>query len=269
MKETLDFVVRHGYLILFLSVLTEQMGVPLPSIPMLLAIGALAGNGQFSYPASLLIAVLAALIADFSWYWLGVYKGSSILQLLCKISLEPDSCVRRTENMFVRYGAPGLLFAKFVPGLSTAAAPLAGMFRMKIWKFLLADGLGALIWAGSYSALGFIFRNQLEELAEIAARAGSSVFAFIAIALGGYFAWKYVERRRLYSELRLARILPEELQSMLASGESVTLVDLRNALEWEEEGASKIPGALHLAYEDIEARMPEIPLDRDVILYCT
>ncbi|MDQ6675727.1 MAG: VTT domain-containing protein [Acidobacteriota bacterium] len=268
-KETLDFVVRHGYLILFLSVLVEQMGVPLPSIPMLLAIGALAGNGQFSYPAALAFAVLACLIADCFWYWLGVYKGSSILRLLCKISLEPDSCVRRTENMFVRYGAPGMLFAKFVPGLSTAAAPLAGMFRMKIWKFLLADGVGALIWAGCYSALGFIFRNQLERLAQIAGRAGSSLFVFLTIALGGYFAWKYIERRRFYGELRVARIAPEELHAMLASGEPVTLVDLRNALEWEEDNASKIPGALHMAYEDLEARMPEIPLDRDVILYCT
>src|ERR1700737_1834696 len=112
MKETLEFVLKHGYLILFLSVLIEQMGLPLPSIPILLAIGALSASGAFVYPVALLFAVTACLIADSVWYWMGVYRGSAILKVLCKISLEPDSCVRRTENMFVRYGAPGLLFSK-------------------------------------------------------------------------------------------------------------------------------------------------------------
>jgi len=268
-KETLEFVVRHGYLILYCSVLAEQMGVPIPSLPMLLAIGALAGNGQFSYPLALGCAVAACLTADLLWYWLGIYKGASILNLLCKISLEPDSCVRRTEKMFVRYGARGLLFAKFVPGLSTAAAPLAGMFRMKIWKFVLTDGMGSVIWAGTYSGLGFIFRNQLDDLLQGAVRAGGWFVAFIAIALGGFLAWKYIERRRFFGELRIARIEPEELNLLLESGDRVTLVDLRNALEWREAGAHKIPGALHVSYEDIEASMPQIPLDRDVVLYCS
>ena len=269
MKETLEFVVRHGYLILYFSVLAEQVGVPIPSLPMLMAIGALAGSGQLSYLLALLTAVAACLTADLLWYWLGTYKGSSILRLLCKISLEPDSCVRRTENMFIRYGARGLLFAKFVPGLSTAAAPLAGMFRMKLWKFALADATGAAIWAGAYSALGFVFRNQLDQLLQGAVRAGGWFFAFIAIALGGFLAWKYVERVRFFRQLRIARIAPAELRDMLERGDPLTLVDLRNQLEWEEEGAFKIPGAVHVAFENIDASMSGIPLDRDVILYCS
>ena len=269
MKETLEFVIRHGYAILFVSVLAEQVGIPIPSLPMLLAIGALAANHQLSYPIALSVAVAACLLADSMWYWLGIYRGSSVLKLLCKISLEPDSCVRRTENMFVRYGARGLLFAKFVPGLSTAAPPLAGMFRMKIWKFLLADAAGSLIWAGAYSALGFVFRNQLEDLAQVAVRAGSWFFSFIALALGGFLAWKYIERRRFFRELRISRIAPEGLNALLAAGGPVTIVDLRNALEWEEAGSLKVPGAVHMSYESIEESMPRIPLDQDVILYCT
>ncbi len=269
MKETLEFVVRHGYAILFVSVLAEQCGVPIPSLPMLLAIGALTASGNLNFALALVTAVAACLVADSMWYWLGIHKGSSILNLLCRISLEPDSCVRRTENMFIRYGAPGLLFAKFVPGLSTAAAPLAGMFRMKIWKFLLADAAGSFIWAGSYSALGYLFRNQLEDLLQGAVRAGSWFFAFVALALGGFLLWKYIQRRRFYRELRIARIHPEELNELIAAGEIVTVVDLRNALEWQEEGASKIPGAVHVSFEDIEASMPDIPTDRDLVLYCT
>jgi membrane protein DedA with SNARE-associated domain len=268
-KETLEFVIRHGYAILFVSVLAEQVGIPIPSLPMLLAMGALAADHQLSYPLALSVAVAACLFADSLWYWLGVHRGSSVLKLLCKISLEPDSCVRRTENMFVRYGARGLLFAKFVPGLSTAAPPLAGMFRMKIWKFLLADAIGSLIWAGAYSALGFVFRNQLEDLAQGAVQAGSWFFTFLAIALGGFLSWKYVQRRRFVRALRISRIAPEELNAMLVAGNPVTIVDLRNALEWEESGAFKVPGALHMSYESIEQSMPRIPLDRDVILYCT
>ncbi len=186
--------------------------------------------GQFSFTGALLCAVGACLIADLLWYWLGVYKGSKILNLLCKISLEPDSCVRRTENMFVRYGARGLLFAKFVPGLSTAAAPLAGMFRMKIWKFALADSAGSLIWAGSYSALGFVFRNQLDDLAQGAARAGGWLISLAAALLGSFLLGKYIQRRRFFRSLHVARIGPEELNQMLDRGDSVTVVDLRNAL---------------------------------------
>lgn len=269
MKDTLDFVARHGYAILFFSVLVEQCGIPVPSLPMLLALGALSATGDLNFAIALLTAVGACLIADSIWYWLGIHKGSSILNLLCKISLEPDSCVRRTENMFVRYGARGLLFAKFVPGLSTAAAPLAGMFRMNIWKFWLADAAGSLIWAGSYSALGYLFRNQLEDLLQRAVRAGSWFFAFLALVLGGFLCWKYIQRRRFFRELRIARIHPHELSDLIAAGESVTIVDLRNALEWQEEGASKIPGAVHVSFEDVEASMPQIPADRDLILYCT
>ncbi len=269
MKETLDFVLRHGYAVLFLSVLVEQLGLPIPSLPILLAIGALSAAGQFTYPVAVLVAVLACLIADNVWYSLGVRRGAAILNLLCKISLEPDSCVKRTESMFVRHGARGLLFSKFLPGLSTAAAPLAGMFRMNRWKFALADGAGALLWATAYSGIGFVFHNQLEVLALQAGRMGSWLLFTLGLLLGSYVLWKYVERRRFFHELKVAKIAPEELRRLLESGESLTVVDLRTSLEWTENGAYKLPGALHMEFEDIERRMREIPLDRDVVLYCS
>ncbi len=206
MKHTLDFLLQHGYAVLFVSVLIEQLGLPVPSIPILLAVGALAGRGDLAYVPALLTAVAACLIADNVWYWLGVYRGASILNLLCKISLEPDSCVRNTENMFLKYGPRGLLFSKFVPGLSTAACPLAGMFRMEIWKFCVFDGLGSIIWAGSYSLLGYIFADRLEALAESALGMGS-------VALGNRCDFRRLPgssgsifpRRKFYKELRKCR----------------------------------------------------------------
>jgi membrane protein DedA with SNARE-associated domain len=269
LKATLEFLLRHGYAVLFASVLIEQLGLPLPSIPILLAMGALAGRGDFAYIPALFFAVLACLIADNVWYWMGVYRGASILRLLCKISLEPDSCVRQTENMFLKFGPRGLLFSKFVPGLSTAACPLAGMFRMKIWKFSLFDGFGSILWAGSYSALGYIFRDQLEELATKALGMGSWLFGLIVVLVGGWILWKYIARRRFYNELHIARITPQDLFEQLNQGALLTLVDVRNALEWQAEGAAKLPGALHMSFEELEQRLNEIPIDRDVILYCT
>ena len=125
MHQTLEFVLKHGYLFVFGSVLAEQVGLPIPALPVLLAMGALSGKGQMSYPGALALCILAALLSDLMWYSMGRSRGASILRLLCKISLEPDSCVRQTENVFLRYGARALLFAKFVPGLSTVAAPLS------------------------------------------------------------------------------------------------------------------------------------------------
>jgi membrane protein DedA with SNARE-associated domain len=269
LKQTVEFLLRHGYAVLFAAVLIEQLGVPIPSIPLLLAMGALVGKGDLSLVPALLAAVIACLIADNTWYWLGVYRGASILKFICKISLEPDSCVRNTENMFLKYGARGLLFAKFVPGLSTAATPLAGMFRMEIWKFSLFDGLGSLLWAGSYGALGFLFRDQLEDLAEKALGMGSWLLLLIAGLLAGWVLWKYIARRRFFHELRVARITPQELYALMNEGAPLTLLDVRNALEWTVDGAAKLPGALHMSFEELDQRVKEIPLDRDVILYCT
>ena len=269
MKETLDFVLKHGYLVLFVSVLVEQLGLPLPSIPILLAIGALSASGDFFYPAAIATAVAACLIADNIWYQMGVRRGAAILRLLCKISLEPDSCVKRTEGVFQKHGAGALLFSKFLPGLSTAAAPLAGMFRMKIWKFVLADGMGAVLWATAYSGIGFVFHDQLESLAMRFAQMGSRLAIGAVVLLASYLFWKYEQRRRFFRELRVSKIGPEELRQLLDSGARLTVVDLRTSLEWTEDGAYKLPGAMHMEFEDIEKRMPEIPLDRDVILYCS
>src|SRR2546425_846428 len=148
MNETIQFLLRHGYSVVFGFVFAEQLGLPIPAIPVLLAMGALVGAGRLSFLPALAAAVVASVAADAVWYWLGRKRGYAVLNLLCRIALEPDSCVRRTENVFSRFGPGTLFFAKFIPGLSTAAPPLAGLFRMRAVRFLLNDAAGAALWAG-------------------------------------------------------------------------------------------------------------------------
>ena len=151
MNETLQFVVRHGYLLVFAWVFIEQAGLPIPSAPLLLAVGALSGMHQMNLGVAITIAAFAAVASDSIWYEIGRQKGVRVIQLVCRISLEPDSCVRRTQVSFGRNGAGVLLVAKFIPGLNAMAAPLAGIIRMGWRKFLLFDLAGALLWVGIYT----------------------------------------------------------------------------------------------------------------------
>src|SRR6266849_3582252 len=218
MHRTLEFLLHHGYVLLLGWVFAEQVGLPLPAMPLLLAAGALAGTGRLSFFASLFFAVLAALVADSIWYQLGRRKGIRILQLLCRISLEPDSCVRRTEGIFSKQGARSLLLAKFIPGLGTVAPPLAGIFHMRPRRFLFFDALGSLLWAGTFLGLGYIFSGQIERVAEYLASFGGWLLVLLLGVLAAYISYKFVARRRFLRELRISRITVDELKQKLDSG---------------------------------------------------
>ncbi|MCI0403802.1 MAG: VTT domain-containing protein [Acidobacteria bacterium] len=268
MSEAFQFLLRHGYAVLFGAVFAEQIGLPLPAIPVLLAAGALAGMKRFAFLAIVLVAVLASLLSDLIWYALGRRRGHSILNLLCRISLEPDSCVRRTEDVFARHGVRALVVAKFIPGLNTAAPPLAGMFRMRLSRFLLWDGAGALLWAGTFCGAGYLFSAQLERVATSAGRLGGWLVVLVLGALAAYISWKYIQRRRFIRQLRTARVTPEELMRKLEADEEIVVVDLRHSFEFEADSV-KIPGSLHMLPEELNHRHTEIPRDREVVLYCT
>lgn len=266
--ETIRFLMRHGYTVVFVWVFAEQVGLPIPSIPIQLAAGALAGSGQLSFLAALGLAIVAAVLSDSVWYELGRRRGHAVLNLICRISLEPDSCVRRTEDIFTRQGARSLLIAKFVPGLGTVAPPLAGLFRMHPCRFLLWDLAGAFVWAGTFTGAGYLFSAQLERVAGYGLRMGSWLIVLLAAGLASYLTWKYIERRRFMRKLRVARITPEGLKQKLDAGEDIMVVDLRSSIEFDCDGA-KLPGALHMDPKEIELRHQEIPRDRDIVLYCT
>jgi membrane protein DedA with SNARE-associated domain len=268
MNETFQFLIRHGYSVLFVWVLAEQLGLPLPATPLLLAAGALAGQGEMNVWLAIALAVFASLIGDVSWYQFGRVRGGKVLNLLCRISLEPDSCVRKTEGAFVRHGARSLLIAKFVPGLNTMAPPLAGIIGMRLGRFLIFDALGALLYLGSFVALGYVFSSQLEQVAARVASLGFSLLIIFAGALGAYIGWKYVQRRRFIRSLRIARISPDELRRKIEEGEEVVVVDLRHSLDFDA-APHTIPGAIRMAPEQVEQDHTLIPRDRDVVLFCT
>lgn len=268
MRETFEFLMQHGYTVLFVAVLAEQIGLPLPALPILLAAGALAGAQLLNLPLVIALASLAAVLADLFWYELGRRRGSKVLRFLCRISLEPDSCVRQTEETFARHGARSLLVAKFIPGLNTVAPPLAGVFRMRLPRFLLFDLVGAALWAGTFSGLGLLFSDELERLAGAALKLGTWLIVILVASLVAYIAWKYVQRQRFIRQLRIDRITPDELKQKLDAGEEVVVVDLRHSLDFEGEPMI-IPGALQLSPEQLEQRHHEIPRERDIVLYCT
>jgi membrane protein DedA with SNARE-associated domain len=268
MDETLRFILHHGYLVLAAWVFVEQVGLPLPSLLGLLAGGALAGSGNLNLALVVLFPATGAILADVLWYQIGKYRGAKVLNLLCRISLEPDSCIRNTENRFARSGPNALMVAKFVPGLSTAAPPLAGMFGMRFGRFLLYDGAGAVIYNGLFVALGFVFSFQLEKVARIALGLGVGLLLLMAAALFSYIAWKYIQRQRFLRTLRVNRITPEELKQKFDAGEDLAIIDLRHSMDFESDPTT-IPGAVFLPSEEFERRYKEIPADREWILFCT
>jgi rhodanese-related sulfurtransferase len=212
--------------------------------------------------------VLACLIADTFWFYLGRYRGHRVLGLLCRISLEPDSCVRRTQNVFTRYGLRGVVVGKFVPGLGTVAPPLAGMAGVKIGRFLLADGLGSVLYGGSFLFLGYLLSNQIQQIAAALAHIGGSLLSLI-VGLGViYIGFKYWQRRRILRKFRMARITAAEVRRKQDAGEEIVIIDLRPGAELDLD-PSLIPGAVHLAMEEIDHRHHEIPRDREVIVYCS
>ena len=268
MSETLGFLVRHGPAVLFAAVFIEQIGVPLPAAPWLLAAGALSATGEMNWFGALCTATLGSVLADLIWFYLGRYGGNGVLSFLCRISLEPDSCVRRTQDVFTRYGMRGVMAAKFIPGLSTLAPPLAGSSGVSAPRFFFFDGAGSLLYGGGFILVGVLFSHQLEQIIDALAGLGRSALGLVAGLVALYIGYKYFQRHRLLRELRMARITVDELHQKLEAGENPLILDLRPHAELEQDPAL-IRGALHMTLDEVERRQQEIPRDRDIILYCS
>jgi membrane protein DedA with SNARE-associated domain/rhodanese-related sulfurtransferase len=258
----------YGYLLLFAWVLVEQVGVPLPAAPVLLAAGALSAEGQIGFSAALVVGVIAALIADSAWFLIGRRYGHHVLRILCKLSLEPTTCVRRTQNSFSRRSAATLLIAKFVPGLATVAPPVAGENGMGFATFLFFDGVGATLWVGTLLAAGRVFGDLLRRDTRVLDWVGHFSGALLLLGIAGFLVARLWRRRMIMQELAGARLEPTELKRQLDEGQQVFIVDLRHPLELLPDPHT-LPGALHFSPEALATRHSEIPRDRDVVLFCT
>jgi membrane protein DedA with SNARE-associated domain len=264
--EAIQFIERDGYALLFFWVLAEQGALPVPSAPLLIAVGALAHAGRLSAWAAIACCVAGALVADSVWFHFGRSRGKGVLQFLCRISLEPDSCVRKTQNAFLKHGLKTLLIAKFIPGLNAVAAPLAGDARIGIFRFLAVDAIGVVIWSAAYIGAGYIFSSQLELALAYAERLGSGFMIVVFGAAAAWILWKFIQRQRFLGRLEVARITPQELLDRVDAGADPYVVDLRSG---PEKKLSFLDGAIRIAVEDLTTDAQKIPRDREIILVCS
>ena len=259
---------RWGVLLVFASVLLEQSGLPLPAPPLLIAAGALSQDGTVRADVVLLVAVVACLIADHLWFLAGRLRGRALLGLVCRLSLSPDTCVRQTDDLVARHGAPLLLVAKFIPGVSAVAIPTAAAMGLSYRRFLLFDGLGALLWSGSYIAAGMIFSRQVHRLMEALAAIGGAAMLLVALAFALYIGWKAAHRLRLKRLYRLRRIDPREAAELLRREPGLLFIDARSHLAREQD-PRRFPNAIDHHEGDIVDRLPPDARERTLVTFCT
>ncbi|MEO8778403.1 MAG: DedA family protein/thiosulfate sulfurtransferase GlpE [Rhodanobacter sp.] len=261
-------ITQYGLLLVFLNVLIEQLGVPVPAVPTLMVASALAANGQLSLAGVVGVALLACLLGDLLWYEAGRRLGGGVMRTLCRISLSPDSCVRQSETRFRRWRGSMLLVAKFIPGLSTVAPPLVGAMGLRRATFLWLDGLGSLLWITVAVALGYAFASQIDLLLTALANAGTVALELVVTLLALYVAIKWWQRQRLLRALRMARITADELNRAIAAGEAPVVVDVRS-----ESGrvldSRVIPGALLADPKSVAEVIRGLAPDRELVMYCS
>ena len=259
---------QYGLAVVFGNVLVEQLGLPLPAIPTLVVAGALAASGKLSALAVFAVAVLACVIADVTWYIAGRHYGNRIMRILCGVSLTPDWCVSETQVRFERWGIKTLLVAKFVPGISLLAPPLAGAAGIGWLPFLLFNTGGGALWVAAGVGGGMLFGAQIESILTYLANFGSVAVVVIGALLAAYIAFKWWERRRFYAKLRMARISVDELYDLMGAGAAPLVVDVRSQTARAME-PRHIPGAIHVPLHAFDQHVKDLPRDREIILYCS
>jgi membrane protein DedA with SNARE-associated domain len=263
-----DLLTRHGLSIVFAAVWLRQSGLPLPASPILVIAGALVADGTISVLALALAVVAASLLGDTPWYLAGRRYGYRVLRTLCRMALEPDSCVKQTESIFSRWGAASLMVAKYIPGFSTVAPPLAGAMRLAWWRFVAYSAVAALLWAALPVAGGAFFRREVEWLLGELEALGTGAIVVLAFVLGLYVAAKAAERFLLIRFLRGVRVTPEELHDLIASGSAPLILDVRAPLA-RELAPARIPGAVVVDLDTAEDALASASHERDVVVYCS
>lgn len=270
MENLFTLVPRHGYSVIFVIVLAEAMGLPVPAALALVAGGAAIASGTMLAPVAYLVAAGALLLGDSIVYWLGRYMGWRLLGFLCRVSLNPEACILRSSELFYKRGRAALLVAKFIPGINAMAPPLAGSMKMRFDQFLLLDFAGASLYVLAYGCLGYLFHNVIAGLERVFAAAGHILGGTILLALAAYsvfLLWLY-RKRRIYRVV--PRVQAWELAKKLESGEAdnILLVDVRSA-GYYDPGAARIKGSIRLEPNDLENEARNLPRGKDIYIYCT
>jgi membrane protein DedA with SNARE-associated domain/rhodanese-related sulfurtransferase len=265
MDTVLHLITQYGLVVVFACILAEQLGMPFPGYGLLMVTGALAARGQLSIGGLLATAVVACLIADSIWYGIGRRSGRRVLKFLCKISLSPDSCVRQTESIFTRFGAPSLTVAKFVPGFASMATALAGAIRIPPLAFVVYDFIGSMLWAGLGLGLGWLFSSAIDDILATLARLGRWGLMMIVAAIGLYVASKWWQRYRFNRQLRMDRVSVHSLGELIDRGHSPLILDVRSEAARQE---GRIPGAIASTGDALSAELLAHPKEVMVVVYC-
>jgi membrane protein DedA with SNARE-associated domain len=263
-----SLLTQHGLTLVFANVLIAQLGLPLPALPMLVVAGTLVAQDTLHVAPLALVVMIGSLLGDTPWYFAGRRYGYRVLRTLCRISIEPDSCVKQTENIFGRWGPPSLLVAKYIPGFSTVAPPLAGTMGLALPRFLLFSAAAALLWAAVPVAAGYFFSTEVEWLLAWLENMGAGALAVLAAVVLIYAGIKGLQRYLLIRFLRMVRISGAELRQMLDQGRPPIIFDVRSALAREAE-PRMLPGAVSVDLDDVEGMLDRVSGDSEVVIYCS
>ncbi len=265
MPDLIELLREFGLGFVFVNVLLEQGGLPIPAVPTMMIAGAITAAAQQSLATLVIVAVLAAVIADTFWYVTGRRVGMRVLRLLCRISLSPDSCVRQTESVFARWGAASMLVAKFVPGFASVSTAMAGAVRMPYWKFVVFDALGATLWVGAAVGLGYLFREALHDMLATLEALGRWGVVLLLGLLAAYVASKWWQRFLFRRQLRMDRISVDELRQMIDEERVGAILDVRSPMTQEATG--RIPGARAVNIDSLDG-LGELVDEGEIVVYC-
>ena len=267
MSSLVSLVVAHGTLLVFAATLAARIGAPVPAAPFLVVAGGLAAGGQISWVAALVAAIAANLIGDGLWFWAGRKHGYRVLRLLCRISISPDSCVRQSEAFILRWGGSSLIAAKFVPGVSVVAPPMAGALGMSLAAFVGFETFAAAIWAAIFLGLVWVFADQIQRVMDLLSALGVAAAIVLAVVVAAYLALRYWRRRMFQGGASIPRIAVDELRALIEEGRAPVIVDVRSeALRGIDE--RRIPGAIGIELHEIERLADVHPPDVEMVLYC-
>jgi membrane protein DedA with SNARE-associated domain len=268
MQEITSLLAEHGLTLVAANVFLSQLGVPLPALPLLVIAGAFVAQGQIGLVPLLAVVVAASLLGDTPWYLAGRRYGYRVLRSLCRIALEPDTCVKQTEDIFERWGAPSLIVAKYIPGFATVAPPLAGAMRLGALRFALYSVLAALLWAAVPVAAGALFHAQVDQVLQALENMGGGALWLVAGVIAFYLAAKALERHLLIRMLRTVRVTPAELREMIEQGVDPVILDVRSAAA-QRLDPRRIPGAVAVDIRAPQNALVVTASDRDVVVYCS
>ncbi|PYX29788.1 MAG: sulfurtransferase [Acidobacteria bacterium] len=270
MHDLVSQMARHGYALTFGLLFTEAVGFPFPAALALVAAGAAVASHTLWGPAVLVAAMMGLMLGDISQFWLGRFTGWALLGFLCRVSINPETCILRSAESFYKRGKMTVVIAKFIPGVNTMAAPLAGSMKMRFWQFLQLDFLGAFLYSVTYLLVGYVSRDFLAVVLDNFHAAGRVMEGVIIVALAAYAIYRVVQfsKHRVYRGV--PRVQVEELAARLAvEGRGrVLIVDVRSH-GYYDRGAERIFGSIRIEPNNLEEEIKNLPTDKDIYLYCT